>query len=80
MRLLEPLAGAYAWHFTAQAIDRDIRDLAKCLAAGDLANIADLHANLAGYYTNYYITLAVLNIRFLHSHFCKVSKRYAPGM
>jgi hypothetical protein len=48
IRLLEPLAAAFAWHFVALRVDKDIRHLSKSLAQGELGNIADIHAALAG--------------------------------
>jgi acyl-CoA oxidase len=48
VRLLEALAGAYAWHFTASVMWKDNRELAQKMAKGDLANLADLHATSAG--------------------------------
>jgi hypothetical protein len=51
IRLLEPLAAAFAWHFSAIRVDKDIRHLSKSLSQGELGNIADIHATLAGTFT-----------------------------
>lgn len=65
IRLLEPLAGAFAWTFAARMLEGQAIKLQQDLANGDLTNLPDMHATSAGLkaISTWYITYALEQAR-----------------